>query len=80
MLWQMMYKKNKTPCSRKKKDDVLDDCIVKALQFMKEDGHIVCLVQSPSSRMQELTDMFHGEFPHLKCTMSLTPTLGPAAP
>ena len=76
----MMYKKNKTPCSRKKKDDVLDDCIVKALKFMKEDGHIVCLVQSPSSRMQELTDMFHGEFPHLKCTMSLTPTLGPAAP
>lgn len=75
-----MYKKNKTPCSRKKKDDVLDDCIVKALQFMKEDGHIVCLVQSPSSRMQELTDMFHGEFPNLKCTMSLTPTLEPAAP
>ena len=76
----MMYKKNKTPCSRKKKDDVLDDCIVKALQFMKEDGHIVCLVQSPSSRMQELTEMFHGEFPHLKCTISLTPTLEPAAP
>jgi hypothetical protein len=68
----MMYKKNKTPCSRKRKEDILDDCIVKALQFMKEKQNIVCLVQSPSSRMQELTDIFHMEFPNLKCTMSLT--------
>ncbi len=79
-MWQMMYKKNKTSCNRKKKDDVLDDCIVKALQFMKEDRHIVFLVQSPSSRIQELTDIFHGEFPHLRCTMTLTTTPEPAAP
>jgi hypothetical protein len=68
----MTYKKNKTSCSRKKRDDVLDHCIVKALQLMKEDARIVSLVQSPSSRMQELTDIFHCEFPNLECTMSLT--------
>jgi hypothetical protein len=70
----MTYKKNKMTCSRKKKDDVLDHCIVKALQLMKEDARIVSLVQSPSARMQELTDIFHCEFPNLECTMSLTPT------
>lgn len=68
----MTYKKNKMSCSRKKKDDVLDHCIVKALQLMKEDARIVSLVQSPSTRMQELTDIFHCEFPNLECTMSLT--------
>ena len=70
----MMYKKNKTTFNRKKKDDILDDCIMQALQFMQEDGQIVCLVQSPSSRVQELTDIFHAEFPHLQCNMTLTPT------
>jgi hypothetical protein len=34
----MTYKKNKMSCSRKKRDDVLDHCIVKALQLMKEDA------------------------------------------
>ena len=57
-----------------KKDDILDDCIMQALQFMQEDGQIVCLVQSPSSRIQELTDIFHAEFPHLQCTMALSST------
>jgi len=68
----MTYKKNKMSCSRKRKDDPLDQCIVKALQLMKEDTRIVCLVQSPSSRMQELVDIFHCEFPNLQCAMSLT--------
>ena len=72
----MTYKKNKMSCSRKKRDDVLDHCIVKALQLMKEDARIVSLVQSPSSRMQELTDIFHCEFPNLECTMSLATSRG----
>ncbi len=76
---QMMYKKNKTTFNRKKKDDILDDCIMQALQFMQEDAQIVCLVQSPSSRIQELADIFHAEFPHLECTMTLSSTAAASA-
>ena len=73
----MMYKKNKTSCNRKKKDDVLDDCIVKALQLMEQ--QIVCLVQSPTTRMRELADIFHSEFPNMQCAITCTPT-NPATP
>jgi hypothetical protein len=68
----MIYKKNKTSSSRKRKDDTLDHCIVKALQLMQEPDHVVCLVQSPSARIKELTHIFHSEFPNLQCSMSLT--------
>jgi len=78
LLWQMLYKRNKAPSSRKKKDDGLDDCIVKALQLMQEEQQIVCLVQSPTTRMQELTDIFRSEFPNMQCTMTCTAT--PHAP
>ena len=74
----MLYKRNKAPTSRKKKDETLDDCIVKALQLMQEQQQIVCLVQSPTTRMRELTDIFHSEFPNLQCSMTCTAT--PVAP
>lgn len=70
----MLYKRNKAPSSRKKKDEDLDDCIVKALQLMQEEQQIVCLVQSPTTRMQELTDIFHSEFPHMQCSMTCAST------
>jgi hypothetical protein len=79
---QMLYKRNKAPSSRKKKDEGLDDCIVKALQLMQEEQQIVCLVQSPTTRMQELTAIFHSEFPNLHGTMTCTtapPAVAPAA-
>jgi hypothetical protein len=76
---QMIYKKNKTSCSRKRKDDTLDHCIVKALQLMQEPDHVVCLVQSPTARIQELAHIFHSEFPNLQCTMSLASSRAPAA-
>jgi hypothetical protein len=44
---QMLYKRNKAPSSRKKKDEGLDDCIVKALQLMQDEHQIVCLVSLP---------------------------------
>ena len=71
---QMLYKRNKAPSSRKKKDEGLDDCILKALQLMQEENQIVCLVQSPTTRMQELRDIFHSEFPNMQCTMTCTST------
>ena len=70
----MLYKRNKAPSSRKKKDEGLDDCIVKALQLMQEERQVVCLVQSPTTRMQELRDIFHSEFPDMRCTMTCTST------
>ena len=76
----MLYKRNKAPSSRKKKDEGLDDCIVKALQLMQEEHQIVCLVQSPTTRMQELTDIFHSEFPNLHGTMTCTTTQPALAP
>ena len=76
----MLYKRNKAPSSRKKKDEGLDDCIVKALQLMQEERQIVCLVQSPTTRMQELRDIFHSEFPDMQCTMTCTSADGAAAP
>ena len=76
----MLYKRNKAPSSRKKKDEGLDDCIVKALQLMQEERQIVCLVQSPTTRMQELRDIFHSEFPNMQCTMTCTSADGAAAP
>ena len=75
----MLYKRNKAPSSRKKKDEGLDDCIVKALQLMQEPDHVVCLVQSPTARIQELAHIFHSEFPNLQCTMSLASSRAPAA-
>ena len=77
MFGQMLYKRNKAPSSRKKKDEGLDDCIVKALQLMEDEHQIVCLVQSPTTRIQELTDIFHSEFPNLQCTMTCTSTDAP---
>jgi hypothetical protein len=77
---QMLYKRNKAPSSRKKKDEGLDDCIVKALQLMQEEQQIVCLVQSPTTRMQELTDIFHSEFPNLLGTMTCTSAAPGSAP
>jgi hypothetical protein len=74
----MIYKKNKTSCSRKRKDDTLDHCIVKALQLMQEPDHVVCLVQSPTTRAKELADIFHSEFPNY--TATVTPTLIHAEP
>ena len=71
---QTLYKRNKAPSSRKKKDEGLDDCIVTALQLMEEDKQVVCLVQSPTTRMQELTDIFHSEFPNMQCSMTCTCT------
>ena len=68
----MLYKRNKAPSSRKKKDEGLDDCIVKALQLMEEQQQIVCLVQSPTTRMQELADIFRSEFPNMQCSMTCT--------
>jgi len=76
----MLYKRNKAPSSRKKKDEGLDDCIVKALQLMEEDQQIVCLVQSPTTRMQELRDIFHSEFPDMQCTITCTSTAARQAP
>jgi hypothetical protein len=76
---QMLYKRNKAPSSRKKKDEGLDDCILKALQLMQEENQIVCLVQSPTTRMQELRDIFHSEFPNMQCTMTCA-TASPAMP
>ena len=76
----MLYKRNKAPSSRKKKDEGLDDCIVKALQLMQEEQQIVCLVQSPTTRMQELRDIFHSEFPTMQCTMTCTSTAARQAP
>ncbi len=70
----MLYKRNKAPSSRKKKDEGLDDCIVKALQLMQEEQQVVCLVQSPTTRMRELADIFHSEFPNMQCTMTCTST------
>jgi len=80
LLSQMLYKRNKAPTSRKKKDEGLDDCIVKALQLMQEEHQIVCLVQSPTTRMRELADIFHSEFPDMQCTMTCTaaPAQAPA--
>ena len=78
-LSQMLYKRNKAPSTRKKKDEDLDDCIVKALQLMQEEQQIVCLVQSPTTRMRELADIFHSEFPNMQCTMTCT-SASPAAP
>jgi hypothetical protein len=75
----MIYKKNKTSCSRKRKDDTLDHCLVKVLQLMQEPDHVVCLVQSPAARMRELAHIFHSEFPSLQCSMSLAPGRAPAA-
>ena len=66
----MLYKRNKAPSSRKKKDEGLDDCIVKALQLMKDEHQIVCLVQSPTTRMQELAAIFRSEFPNMQCSMT----------
>ena len=77
-LSQMLYKRNKAPSTRKKKDEDLDDCIVKALQLMQEEQQIVCLVQSPTTRMRELADIFHSEFPNMQCAITCTPT-NPAA-
>ncbi len=77
---QMLYKRNKASSSRKKKDEGLDDCIVKALQLMQEKHHIVCLVQSPTTRMQELRDIFHSEFPDMQCTITCTSTAARQAP
>jgi hypothetical protein len=77
---QMLYKRNKASSSRKKKDEGLDDCIVKALQLMQEDHQIVCLVQSPTTRMQELRDIFHSEFPSMHCTITCTTRSAPHAP
>ncbi len=79
MLAQMLYKRNKAPSTRKKKDEGLDNCIVKALELMQDDHQIVCLVQSPTTRMQELTDIFHTEFPNMQCTMTCTTTTPAAA-
>jgi hypothetical protein len=76
----MLYKRNKAPSSRKKKDEGLDDCIVKALQLMQEEHQIVCLVQSPKTRMQELTDIFRSEFPDMQCTMTCTTATPASAP
>ena len=76
----MIYKKNKTSSSRKRKDDTLDHCIVKALQLMQEPDHVVCLVQSPTARMQELTHIFNSEFPNLECTISLAPSRAAVEP
>ena len=76
-LSQMLYKRNKAPSTRKKKDEDLDDCIVKALQLMQEEQQIVCLVQSPTTRMQELADIFHSEFPNMQCAMTCAPANPP---
>ena len=76
----MLYKRNKAPSSRKKKDEGLDDWIVKALQLMQEEHQVVCLVQSPTTRMQELRDIFHSEFPDMQCTMTCTSTGEAVAP
>jgi hypothetical protein len=62
-----------------KKDEGLDDCIVKALQLMQEEQQVVCLVQSPTTRMRELADIFHSEFPNMQCTMTCA-TASPAMP
>jgi hypothetical protein len=67
----MIYKKQKTSSSRKKKHDSIDRCIVNALQLMEEADQIVCLVQSPTSRVKELSAIFHCEFPDLECSMCL---------
>ena len=76
----MIYKKNKTSSSRKRKDDTLDHCIVKALQLMQEPDHVVCLVQSPTARIRDLAHIFHSEFPNLQCTMSLAASRATVAP
>ena len=75
----MIYKKHKTSNSRKRKHDTIDRCIVNALQLMQETDQIICLVQSPTSRVQELTQIFQCEFPNLQCTMSLMTSHGPSA-
>jgi hypothetical protein len=69
----MLYKKNKTSLSRKKKNDTLDHSIENALNLMQENEQIVCLVQSPTTRAKELADIFHSEFPNYIATV--TPTL-----
>jgi hypothetical protein len=76
----MLYKRNKAPSSRKKKDEGLDDCIVKALQLMEEQQQIVCLVQSPTTRMQELAEIFRSEFPNMQCSMTCTSAEPAASP
>ena len=70
----MLYKRNKAPSNRKKKDEGIDNCIVKALELMQDEQQIVCLVQSPTTRMQELADIFHTEFPNMQCTMTCAST------
>jgi hypothetical protein len=67
----MIYKKHKSSSSRKRKHDSIDRCIVNALQLMVESDQIVCLVQSPTARVKELTEIFQCEFPNVKCSMSL---------
>jgi hypothetical protein len=67
----MIYKKHKSSSNRKRKHDSIDRCIVNALQLMEESDQIVCLVQSPTARVKELTEIFHCEFPNVKCSMSL---------
>jgi hypothetical protein len=71
----MIYKKHKSSSSRKRKHDSIDRCIVNALQLMEEPDQIVCLVQSPTSRVKELTEIFHCEFPDVKFSMSLVSSL-----
>ena len=70
----MIYKKHKTSSSRKRKHDSIDRSIMNALQLMEEPDQIICLAQSPTSRVQELTEIFHSEFPNLQCDFSLPPS------
>lgn len=73
----MIYKKHKTSSSRKRKHDSVDRCIVNALQLMEESDQIICLAPSPTSRVQELADIFRCEFPNLQCNISFVATLEP---
>ncbi len=73
----MIYKKHKTSSSRKRKHDSVDRCIVNALQLMEESDQIICLAPSPTSRVQELADIFHCEFPNLRCNVSFVATHEP---
>lgn len=70
----MIYKKHKNSSSRKRKHDSIDRSIINALQLMQENDQIICLAQSPTSRVQELTEIFHSEFPNLQCDFSLPPS------
>ena len=67
----MIYKKHKASSSRKWKHDSIDRSIMNALQLMEETDQIICLAQSPTSRVQELTEIFHSEFPNVQCDFSL---------